>query len=270
MQVQAGPSVRFLLRVVGQVLMKSGVLALSFQGYLQTIGYNPTMPNRVLWVNSQFVHKSSNGGKTWADAVSRAVTTNWRSRGIDNVVPIVVEPSTADSNLVYTGYMDMGLWRTDDGGASWKSLNVPQYSGGWSDAVGGNTLSVLADPSRAGVVWAQVGGNLENCANPCEEPMYLLKSTNRGETWTQLSTGLPNPIRRLEGLSLVPTSPNTSRRLYVVANGDVYTSGNDGSSWQLSHNCPNNDCIKTFYTTSGVLAISPSGIWRLQLESGSR
>jgi photosystem II stability/assembly factor-like uncharacterized protein len=239
----------------------------SFQGHLQTIGYNPATPNTVLWVNSQFVYKISNGGKTWTDGVSRVVGNNWRSRGIDNVVPIVVEPSGADPNLAYAGYMDLGLWRTDDGGASWKSLNAAQYSGGWSDAVGGNTLNVLADPGRADVVWAQVGGNLENCGNPCEEPMYLLRSTNRGASWPKLSTGLPNPIRRLEGLSLVPTSSFSSRRLYVVANGDVYTSGNDGSSWQLSYNCPNNDCIKAFYTAGGVIAISPSGIWRLQ--SGS-
>lgn len=239
----------------------------SFQGYQQTLGYNPATPETVLWVNAQFVYKSSDGGKHWTDTASRKAGAHWRSRGIDNVVPTVVEPSAADSDLVYAGYMDMGLWRSDDSGASWKSLNVPQYSGGWSDAVGGNTLSVLADPTRASVVWAQVGGNLENCGNPCQEPMYLLKSTNRGDTWTRLSTGLPNPIRRLEGLSLVPTSPSTSRRLYVVANGDVYTSGNDGASWQLSLNCLNDDCSKTFYTPSGMVVISPSGIWRLQ--SGS-
>ncbi len=237
-------------------------LGYSFQGLGQTIGYNPSTPSTVLWVNSQFVYKSSNGGRTWLDTVSRVVSSNWRSRGIDNVVPIVVEPSAADPNLVYAGYMDMGLWRSEDGGNSWKSLNIPAYSGGWGTAVGGNTLSVIADPSRPNVVWAQVGGNLE------ADPMYLLKSIDRGANWTNLTNGLPATLNRLEGLSLVPTSPANSRRLYVVANGDVYTSGNDGTSWQLSHNCPNNDCIKTFYTAnSGVLVLSPSGIWRLQAGS---
>jgi hypothetical protein len=172
-----------------------------------------------------------------------------------------VEPSKADPNLVYAGYMDMGLWRSDDGGGSWKSLNLPQYSGGWSTAVGGNTLSVVADPNRPDVVWAQVGGNLES------DPMFLLKSTNRGDSWGLSGAGLPSPLNRLEGLSVVPTSPSTSRRLYVVANGDVYSSPNDGASWQLSFDCVNNDCIKMIYTSGGVVALSPSGIWRLQ--SGS-
>jgi photosystem II stability/assembly factor-like uncharacterized protein len=233
----------------------------SFQGIAQTIGYNPMTPNTVLWANSQFVYKSSDGGKSWVDVVSKGVGTNWRSRGIDNVVPMVVEPSKADPNLVYAGYMDMGLWRSDDGGGSWKSLNLPQYSGGWSTAVGGNTLSVVADPNRPDVVWAQVGGNLES------DPMFLLKSTNRGDSWGLSGAGLPSPLNRLEGLSVVPTSPSTSRRLYVVANGDVYSSPNDGASWQLSFDCVNNDCIKMIYTSGGVVALSPSGIWRLQ--SGS-
>jgi hypothetical protein len=237
-------------------------LGYSFQGLGQTIGYNPGTPNTVLWVNSQFVYKSSNGGKNWLDAVTKGVNGHWRSRGIDNVVPILVEPSQADANLVYAGYMDMGLWRSDDGGASWIDLNTTTYSHGWLGN-GGNTLSVIADPARPDVVWAQVAGNLENCASPCEEPLHLLKSTNRGTTWTELSTGLPSPIKRLEGLSLAANSSSTARRLFVVANGDVYRSQNDGTSWQRVHNCPNNDCIKTVYTTGNtVYALSPSGIWR--------
>ena len=233
----------------------------SFQGLGQTIGYNPNSPNTILWSNSQFVYKSSDGGKTWADTVSKLVKGNWRSSGIDNVVPIVVEPSEADPNLVYAGYMDMGLWRSDDGGDSWIDLNTPAYSHNWLGN-GGNTLSIVADPTRADVVWAQVAGNLENCLSPCEEPLHLLKSSDRGANWLELKTGLPQPLKRLEGLSLAPDSPTTNRWLYAVANGDVYLSQNDGNSWTQVLDCPNNDCLKTFYTDSGVYALSASGIWR--------
>lgn len=234
----------------------------SYQGMGQTLGYLPSQPNTVLWVNNQFLYRSSDGAKTWSDGVSTQVGANWRSRGIDNVVPIVVEQSAADPSLVYAGYMDIGLWRSDDGGGSWTSLNTAQYTGGWGGK-GGNSLSVIADPARPNVVWAQLGGNLENCGTPCNEPMYLLKSTDRGATWQQLTQGLPSPIRRLEGLVVAFDSAVNARWLYAAVNGDVYLSPDDGSSWQKVLDCPRDDCFRVYYTaTNGVLALSAGGVYR--------
>lgn len=237
-------------------------MGFSYQGLGQTIGYNKAFPNTVLWTNNQFLYASSDGAKTWSDSVSTVVAGKWRSRGIDNVVPTVVEPSAVDANLVYAGYMDLGLWRSDDGGSSWASLNAVQYTGGWAGK-GGNSLSVIADPSRPDVVWAQLGGNMENCGTPCSEPLYLLKSTNRGATWQQLTQGLPSPIRRLEGLAVAPDSPATFRWLYAAVNGDVYLSEDDGASWQMVLDCPNNDCFRIYYTaTNGVFALSAGAVYR--------
>ncbi|HMG51179.1 MAG TPA: hypothetical protein VK597_11300, partial [Inquilinus sp.] len=237
-------------------------MGFSYQGLGQTLGYNPSFPNTVLWTNNQFLYASSDGAKNWSDSVSTAVAGKWRSRGIDNVVPIVVEQSAADANLIYAGYMDLGLWRSDDGGSSWTSLDAAQYTGGWAGK-GGNSLSVAADPSRPDVVWAQLGGNLENCGTPCAEPLYLLKSTNRGATWQQLTQGLPSPIRRLEGLTVAPDSTVTSRWLYAAVNGDVYLSEDDGASWQMVLNCPNDDCFRIYYTaTNGVFALSAGAVYR--------
>lgn len=234
----------------------------SYQGMGQTIGYNPASPNTVLWTNNQFLYSSSDGAKNWSDGVSTAVGANWRSRGIDNVVPVVVEQSLADANLVYAGYMDIGLWRSDDGGNSWTSLNAAQYTGGWSGK-GGNTLSVVADPSRANVVWAQLGGNLENCGTPCAEPMYLLKSTDRGANWQRMTQGLPDPIKRLEGLTVAPDSAVNYRWVYAAVNGDIYLSQDDGNSWAVALSCPNKDCFRVYYTaTNGVFALSASGVYR--------
>jgi hypothetical protein len=236
-----------------------------FQGYVQTLGNNAATANTVLWADSQFVRVSTDGGKSWRDTVSSNVGSNWKSRGVDNAVPAIVAPSAADANLVYAGYYDMGLWRTDDGGASWKSLNVPEYSGGWGAAVGGNTLTVAPDPSNANVVWAQLGGNLGG------ETMYLVKSTNRGDTWLEQTSGLPANRNLLEGLSIDAASPANNRRLYVVSgtitevNGvvtrdaDVYRSSDGGSSWSKVFDC--NSCLFTSVVNGVVYAGGPSGLW---------
>jgi hypothetical protein len=240
-------------------------LGSGFQGYVQTLGNNSVTANTVLWSDSQFVRVSTDGGKTWRDTVSSKVGSNWKSRGVDNAVPAIVAPSAADANLVYAGYYDMGLWRSDDGGGSWKSLNVPQYAGGWGAAVGGNTLTVAPDPSNPSVVWAQLGGNLGG------DTMYLVKSTNRGDTWTEQTSGLPANKNLLESLSIDAASPASSRKLYVIAgtvttvNGsevrdaDVYRSSNGGSSWSKVFDC--NSCLFTSVVSGVVYAGGPSGLW---------
>ena len=228
----------------------------SFQGDLQTIAYNPRYPNDIIWVNSQFVYTSRNGGQEWHDAVSIDRGNGFfQSRDLDNVVPIVIEPSEADRQLVYTGYLDMGIWRTDDGGGSWKSLNPDaQWTHVWGGK-GGNTMSIASDPVRTNVVWAQVAGDRV-------DPLHLLKSFDRGETWAELLTGLPAPANRqtVDSLELDPTSPTNSRRLWFIINGDVYISNNDGNSWSMSLACGN--CVRVHYTTSGIFAFGPSGMWR--------
>jgi aryl-phospho-beta-D-glucosidase BglC (GH1 family) len=236
----------------------------SYQGLAQTLGYRPATPNTVLWSNNLFVYRSLDGAKTWSDPMSELVSTRWRSRGITNNVPYVVEPSLADPNLVYAGYADLGLWRSNDGGVSWKTLNSLALSHLWAGK-GGNTMTVVADPTQANVVWAQLGGNLENCvsATSCAEPLHLVKSTNQGDTWTELTAGLPTPLKRVSGLTVAPDSAPAARWLYVVANGDVYLSKDGGPTWERVVDCPNNDCSAVTYTANnGVLALSPSGIWR--------
>ncbi len=230
-------------------------LGSGFQGLVQTLGSNPATPNTLLWSDSQFVRVSTDGGKTWRDTVSTKVGTAWKSRGVDNAVPAVVAPSAADANLVYAGYFDMGLWRTDDGGASWISLNDTRFSGGWSSAVGGNSLTVVPDPTRPNVVWAQLGGNLD-------EPKYLVKSTQRGNpgTWVRLTSGLPATMTMLEGLSINANSSSTSRTLYVVAENDVYRSTNDGATWSKVFDC--NFCRMTYVVNGVVYVGGGSGLWK--------
>ncbi len=168
-------------------------MGFSYQGLGQTLGTNPANANTVLWTNNQFLYASSDGGKTWSDRVSTAVSGKWRSRGIDNVVP--------DRGRAERGGRQCGLmpatWISacgarDDGGLGWTSLNATAYTGGWAGK-GGNSLSVAADPSRPNVVWAQLGGNMENCGTPCAEPLYLVKSTDKGATWQNITQGLLQP-----------------------------------------------------------------------------
>jgi photosystem II stability/assembly factor-like uncharacterized protein len=227
-----------------------------FQGILQTHGYRPENPQEALWATTQFVYLTTDGGKYWKDLVTKRISNSlfYISTGLNNIVPSVIEPSEVDPNLVYAGYMDIGIWRSENGGKSWKSLNPGEkWTHKWL-GTGGNTLSIVADPKRKNVVWAQVAGDLY-------DPLHLLKSDDRGDNWYELETGLPpNPRKMVESIQLDITSSVSSRRLFVIVNGDVYRSLDDGLSWKLAFSC--GDCVGVRYTGSGIFAFGPSGVWR--------
>lgn len=230
-------------------------MGLSFQGLLHTIGFQSRNPSNLLWVNGQFVYKSSSGGTKWTDTVSRRVSRDhWISRGIDNVTPFKIEASQADPKLIYVGYADLGIWRSSNAGASWKSLNIVKYTGGWGGK-GGNSMTVVSDPTRKNVVWAHLAGNLN------ERDGFLLKSTNRGDTWSEAVSGLPSRRRHIESLVVAEDSNEDWRWLFLVVDGDVYLSENDGNSWSLTLSC--GTCVRVACTEgNGVIAAGPSGVFR--------
>lgn len=228
----------------------------SFQGDLQTIGYDPSRPLTVLWATSQFVYRSSDGGTTWRGVNSVMMKAGWKSTGLDNIVPFVVAPSEVDRKLVYVGYADIGLWRSNNNGKSWTSLNVREFSYGWN-GYGGNTLTVLPDMKRRDVVWAHLTGDLEPGKS------HLVRSTNAGETWTELTKGLPTKKTYIESL----TSGPKNGQLWVVVDGDVYHSLDDGDSWRVALRC--GDCVGVHYSGDliGLVAYGPSGVFRTSTRS---
>jgi len=164
--------------------------------------------------------------------------------------------SKANSNVIYAGYFDIGLWRSDNGGYSWVSCNDSLFTGSWRGH-GGNVATILSDPFRESVVWASQSENQNG-----EFPTYLIRSDSFGRpgTWQTSDSGLP----RIEimGLSLDPNSPISNRTLYVTAGGNVYKSVDDGWTWTRVLNC--NGCRFTAVSVKGdiIYAGGESGLWK--------
>ena len=211
------------------------------------------------WVTSQFVWRYAGGKYTNAFSTSPAAG-RWITAGVDNSVPVCIADAQT-SGTFYTGYYDLGLWRTQDWGASWKMINpvLPDW-----DGVGGNATSVVADSARPGVVWATI-------AQSSKAP-YLFRvyrSTNAGDAWTESSAGLPNPAF-LYGLTMDRLSPTASRRLWVTANGALYRSTDDGTTWQPASTTGGLPTTGLFVTevdrrnSNTVFVGGWAGLWRSQ------
>ncbi len=197
------------------------------------VAAHPTDPDKLYWANSQFLYGTTDGGQSVAQVFTNEVgagSDNWRSRGVDNVVIIELEVDRGSPNTVWAGFIDLGLWRSQDGGSSWTECNLPAHTGDW-EGYGGNTWTIVADPQRAGTVWA---------VNSAEEelPAVLLRTTNAGgpdcDDWTVVGSGLP--AAPYLGLSIDDTTLGVGqmRTLYLTADGDVWKSLDDGSTWVRS------------------------------------
>ncbi len=225
----------------------------SFNGDAKTIGFDPSDPDALLWVDSQFIWATQDKGRTFGPLyTSRVGPGRWRSRGADNVVPLDIALA-ADGRHVYLALADMGCFRSEDAGESWQNCNDPAYVGSW-EGYGGNSMTVIADPSRGNVVWMTQ-------AEEVEDVHVLLRSEDYGAHWKRADRGLPAGIP--SGLSVDPHSPTHRRTLFITVNGDVFRSQDDGRSGQRVLSC--GGCRYTavdLHDSRIVYAGGEAGFWR--------
>ena len=180
------------------------------------------------------VYKSENGGKTW---------TNMGLKKSEHIGRVIVNPANpeivfvAAAGPLWGAGGDRGLFRTTDGGRTWKNVKNIDTHTGFTD--------VIFDPSNPDVIYAAsfqrerrpysyVGGGPGS---------GLWKSIDGGDTWTKLTEGLPKVDVGRIGLDVSRSNPNTvyaTIETKVTGNGassgntegSVYRSDDYGASWQ--------------------------------------
>lgn len=154
--------------------------------------------------------KSTDAGKTW-----RPIGLEKTSQ----IGRIVVDPR--DANRVYVAVLghvydanpDRGVYRSNDGGTTWKKILFKKDD---PDNVGAIDLAI--DPKNPRVLYASLWATRRppwSVYAPSNMPGGgLYKSTDGGDTWKQLSGGLPTDryVGKI-GVAVAPSNPN---RLWAV------------------------------------------------------
>lgn len=132
-----------------------------------------------------------------------------------------------NDKLYYIGTAGGGVWKSDNGGATWS----PVFDGQKVSAIG----AVAIDPANENVVYVGTGES-----NPRNDVSYgdgLYKTTDGGKHWTVV--GLQNSRH----ISRIAIDPKNSSHVVVGALGDVFADSTDrgvyvtfdaGKSWSKS------------------------------------
>lgn len=162
---------------------------------------------------------------------------SWKNVGLktsEHIGRIVLDPR--DSNVVYVAAQgplwgpggDRGLFKTTDGGKSWKNvLSISENTGVTDVAIDPQNPDTLyaAAYQRRRHMWTLIDGGPESA---------IYKSTDAGATWNKLRTGLPTTELGRVGLAVSPVDPNVVYATVEAADrkGGVFRSNDRGGSWE--------------------------------------
>lgn len=172
------------------------------------------------------VYRTEDGGASWAPA-NKGIRAGFAPDPWPEFGQCVhkVARDGADPERLYAQNHN-GVYRSDDGGASWISIadGLPSDFG----------FPMVAHPRRAGMIWTfpLVDGMRRF---PPEEKCRVFRSTDAGATWEALVEGLPTePFYPSVLRDAMCTDDADPVGVYFgTRSGEVYASRDEGDSWTL-------------------------------------
>ena len=196
----------------------------------------------IIWVGTG--EPNAGGGSLVYDGdgiyTSEDAGATWQSKGLPNigsVGKVLIDPNNDDTILVaamgplFRNDDNRGVYRTQNGGDTWEQVLFV------SDVTG--AIDMAIHPTNGDIVYAAMW---ERIRRP-ETTVFggatsgLYRSTNGGDTWTEMTNGLPSAASEKGRISIdiSQSNPNVLYARYANAAGSiqgVYRSQDGGDTWQ--------------------------------------
>ncbi len=199
----------------------------------------PRGQNYTIWVASASggVWKSVNEGVTFEPVFEHQGTSTIGDLAIDPSNPEVVWVGTGEANIFRSSNPGCGVWKTTDGGETWKHMGLEETF----------TVSrILVHPSDSDIVYVASAGHewTEN------EERGLFKTTDGGESWQKVLYRGPE-----SGVNDVVMDPGDPDILYAT-------------TWQRTRLKWNDPRTNPRHTNNGVWKTTDGGLTWDRLEEG--
>ena len=176
----------------------------------------------LLYMGSQFLHRSMNQGETW-EKISEDLTSGKVEGNVAFGTITTIAENNFQFGLLYVGSDDGLIHVTKDGGVTWNKIsdNLPQDL--W-------VSRVVASVHKKGRVYATLNGYRNDDFNS-----YVFVSNDFGATWARISNNLPkNPV------NVIVEDTANADILYVGTDNGLFISIDAGITWQdFSAEMPN-------------------------------
>lgn len=204
--------------------------------------------------SNKFVYDGDAGTHKWYDGTQHP----WEFKRIWHL-----EPSLTDPDTVYAGAEDAAIFKSADGGKTWKELSGLRKAKGqlWQPGAGGMAVhTILLDPKNTNRMYVAISA------------AGVFRSDDGGATWRPVNRGLksqfelPDPDAEVghcvHRITLHPSRPDT---LFMQKHWDVMRTDDGGGQWsEVSGNLPSD-----FGFPIDVHAHQPETIFVVPIKSDS-
>ncbi len=194
--------------------------------------------NNVIYVGAG--EKTIRGNVSSGDGIWKSVDAGktWKSVGLKNsrhVPRIRINPKNPD--IVYAAVMgdlyktsnERGVYKSIDGGTSWKKVLFANADAG--------AIDLVIDPNNARVLYATTWNvrRTPYSLSSGGDGSSIWKSIDGGDTWMDISTneGLPKGIWGISGVTVSPVNSDIVWALIENKDGGIYKSIDAGKTWKL-------------------------------------